>query len=202
MSSIDNYYTIQDTKRTEIKIKSSKFIATAAPVSNIEAAMEFVNSVRADFFDATHNCFAYQIGWDCNTFRAVDDGEPSGSAGKPILSSIQKFEISDVAVVVTRYFGGTKLGVGGLVRAYSSATEEVLSICQKKIIHRTLPVQINCRYEEISLIKRLLNDYAISFSEEYSDVVVIIANISISKASEFVTAVSTLTNARATAVIL
>ncbi len=202
MTNIDSYCTIQESKRAEIKIKASKFIATVASADSIESAIKFVNLMRSEFFDATHNCFAYQIGWDCNTFRTADDGEPSGSAGKPILFSIQKFGFSDIVVVVTRYFGGTKLGVGGLVRAYSEAAETVLSMCEKKIIHRTLPVEINCRYEELSLIKRIINEHAVSFSEDYSDTIKIIANVPISKASDFANIISVLTNARVQATVL
>ncbi len=194
---IDYYYSIQDIQRAEIKIKSSKFIATSAPVFNVDEAVNFLNKIRAEFFDATHNCFAYRIGWDGNTFRAVDAGEPNGSAGKPILFAIQKYDISDVIVIVTRYFGGTKLGVGGLVRAYSAATEAVLEKCEKKIINRTLPITINCRYEDISIVKRIVDDLAISFNEEYSDSVEIIANIPISKVDFFISSIQTATNAKA-----
>ena len=132
---IDYYFTIKDVQRAEIKIKSSKFIATVSSVNSLDNAIDFLSKIRAEFFDATHNCFAYRIGWDGSTFRASDDGEPSGSAGKPILFSIQKFDVSDVIVVVTRYFGGTKLGVGGLVRAYSDAAELALEKCEKQIIN-------------------------------------------------------------------
>ncbi|MGI6369036.1 MAG: YigZ family protein [Ignavibacteria bacterium] len=199
---IDFYSTIAEEKRAEIKIKASKFIASAASVKSIEEAQEFLAKIRTEFFDATHNCFAYQIGWDRNTFRAADDGEPNGSAGKPILFAIQKFDFSDIIVVVTRYFGGTKLGVGGLVRAYSDATEEVLNICERKIINRTLPVKIDCKYEEISIVKRMVDEWAISFEENYSDVIEIIANIPISKANEFANLIFSATNARAKATIL
>lgn len=199
---IDFYSTIAEEKRAEIKIKASKFIASAASVKSIEEAQEFLTKIRTEFFDATHNCFAYQIGWDRNTFRAADDGEPNGSAGKPILFAIQKFDFSDIIVVVTRYFGGTKLGVGGLVRAYSDATEEVLNICERKIINRTLPVRIDCKYEEISIVKRMVDEWAISFEENYSDVIEIIANIPISKANEFANLIFSATNARAKATIL
>lgn len=193
---IDYYFTIKDVQRAEIKIKSSKFIATVSSVNSLDNAIDFLSKIRAEFFDATHNCFAYRIGWDGSTFRASDDGEPSGSAGKPILFSIQKFDVSDVIVVVTRYFGGTKLGVGGLVRAYSDAAELALEKCEKQIINRTKSVKINCRYEEISIIKRLIEQWAVSFEETYSDAVEIIANIHISKVEQFAATVKTATNAK------
>lgn len=199
---IDYYFTIKDVQRAEIKIKSSKFIATVSSVNSLDNAIDFLSKIRAEFFDATHNCFAYRIGWDGSTFRASDDGEPSGSAGKPILFSIQKFDVSDVIVVVTRYFGGTKLGVGGLVRAYSDAAELALEKCEKQIINRTKSVKINCRYEEISIIKRLIEQWAVSFEETYSDAVEIIANIHISKVEQFATTVKTATNAKVKVTIL
>ncbi|MBQ6268697.1 MAG: YigZ family protein [Bacteroidetes bacterium] len=199
---IDYYFTIKDVQRAEIKIKSSKFIATVSSVNSLDNAIDFLSKIRAEFFDATHNCFAYRIGWDGSTFRASDDGEPSGSAGKPILFSIQKFDVSDVIVVVTRYFGGTKLGVGGLVRAYSDAAELALEKCEKQIINRTKSVKINCRYEEISIIKRLIEQWAVSFEETYSDAVEIIANIHISKVEQFAATVKTATNAKVKVTIL
>ena len=199
---IDYYFTIKDVQRAEIKIKSSKFIATVSSVNSLDNAIDFLSKIRAEFFDATHNCFAYRIGWDGSTFRASDDGEPSGSAGKPILFSIQKFDVSDVIVVVTRYFGGTKLGVGGLVRAYSDAAELALEKCEKQIINRTKSVKINCRYEEISRIQRLIEPWAVSFEETYSEAVVIIANIHISKVEQFAATVKTATNAKVKVTIL
>ena len=114
---IDKYYTIKAAKRTEIKIKGSKFIGSAIPVNTKEEALNKLQDIRSEFYDATHNCFAWQIGHDKNDFRFSDDGEPSGSAGKPILQAIEKFNISNVLVVVTRFFGGTKLGVGGRITA-------------------------------------------------------------------------------------
>ena len=199
---IDYYFTIKDVQRAEIKIKSSKFIATVSSVNSLDNAIDFLSKIRAEFFDATHNCFAYRIGWDGSTFRASDDGEPSGSAGKPILFSIQKFDVSDVIVVVTRYFGGTKLGVGGLVRAYSDVAELALEKCEKQIINRTKSVKINCRYEEISIIKRLIEQWAVSFEETYSDAVEIIANIHISKVEQFAATVKSATNAKVKVTIL
>ena len=199
---IDKYYTIKEKIEAEIKIKGSKFIGYAAPAKTKEDALIALEQVRAKHFDATHNCFAYQIGWDCNEFRASDDGEPSGSAGKPILLTIQKYEYSDIIVVVTRYFGGTKLGVGGLVRAYSDAAEEVLKLCEKQIVNRTKAVKINCRYEEISLIKRILSETAISFQEEYTDTIEIIADIPISKTENFIKQISASTNTKANAILI
>lgn len=181
----DIYYTIEKDESSEIKVKGSKFIGYAAPASTKEKALSFLESIRAKHFDATHNCFAYKLGKDGNEFRYSDDGEPNGTAGKPIFFTFSKFELSDIIVVVTRYFGGTKLGVGGLVRAYSDASEAVLSICTRKIIHCTAPVKINCEYEDINTVKRLLSIYAVSLEENYTDKIAITAQIYNSQVKQF-----------------
>lgn len=198
----DIYYTITKPHRAEQKIKGSKFIASIASVPDKESAIQFLETIRSEFFDATHNCFAYRIGFDGMEFRAADDGEPNGSAGKPILFAITKFDVSDVIVVVTRYFGGTKLGVGGLARAYSSSAELVLAECEKKAIHRTIPIKVMCIYEDVSIIKKLIEEFAVSFQEFYSDAVEYTVQIHISKADEFMQRVVSQTNARAGAILI
>lgn len=185
MKEQDVYYTINDLKRTEIKIKGSRFIATVSSIHNLDEANEFKEKMKSEFYDATHNCYAYRIGHEGNEFRAADDGEPVGSAGKPILFMIDKYDLSDVFVNVTRYFGGTKLGVGGLVRAYSDAAEEVLKLIERKAIYLTNKVEINCHYEDISFCKKYISQYAINFSEEYSENVKFIIDLKKSQVDEF-----------------
>lgn len=197
----DLYHTIERVERSEIKIKGSKFIASAAPANTKEAALAYLECIRAEFFDATHNCFAYQIGADGLEFRAADDGEPSGSAGKPILFTIRKFNFSDIIVIVTRYFGGTKLGVGGLARAYSEAAEQTLRLCLPKEVHKTVPVKIFCNYEDVSVIKKLIDLKAVTFEEQYSDSVEFIAYIHLSEADAFAHSITSATNGRAAAYI-
>ena len=115
--------------RAEIEIKRSRFIATAVPAFTIEEAKLFIARIKAEFSDASHNVPAFLIGFGNSvTAHSSDDGEPSGTAGRPILAVLQGSGLGDIAVVVTRYFGGTKLGTGGLVRAYSNATKAVLTI--------------------------------------------------------------------------
>ncbi|WP_165855598.1 YigZ family protein [Marinobacter sp. JSM 1782161] len=119
----------------EIEIKKSRFIARVAPVSSREEAMAFLEQARRDYPDARHHCWAYQIGRPEAASQAAmnDDGEPSGTAGKPILNVIQHKDMGDIMVVVIRYFGGIKLGAGGLVRAYAGATEAVLSDVPRRV---------------------------------------------------------------------
>lgn len=115
--------------RIEITVVNSRFIATAAPVFSVEAARTFIARVKEEFSDASHNVPAYLIGHGASvTAHCSDDGEPAGTAGRPALAVLRGSGLGDVAVVVTRYFGGTKLGTGGLVRAYSDAVREVLAV--------------------------------------------------------------------------
>lgn len=113
--------------RAEIRVMNSRFIATLAPVFSVDEAKAFVSRIRQEFADATHNVPAYVIGHGATVIaHCNDDGEPAGTAGRPALAVLQGSGLGDAAVVVTRYFGGTKLGTGGLVRAYSDAVREVI----------------------------------------------------------------------------
>jgi uncharacterized YigZ family protein len=115
--------------RTELKISNSRFIATAVPAFSVEEARAFIGRIKAEFSDASHNVPAFLVGHGNNvTAHCSDDGEPSGTAGRPALMVLQGSGLGDVAVVVTRYFGGTKLGTGGLVKAYGDAVKAVLAV--------------------------------------------------------------------------
>lgn len=131
--------------RIEMVVVNSRFIASAAPAFNVEAARAFVDRVREEFADASHNVPAFVIGHGSSVIaHCTDDGEPSGTAGRPALSVVQGSGIGDVVVVVTRYFGGTKLGTGGLVRAYGDAAREVLKVLPlaEKVPTATLMVAV------------------------------------------------------------
>lgn len=194
---IDIYYTIEKSGTAEIKILGSRFIAHANNASSKDIAMDFVNNIKLQYHDATHNCFAYKIGKDGLEFRAVDDGEPAGSAGKPILFAINKHKLSDVIVVVTRYFGGKKLGVGGLARAYSQAADEVLMKCERKRIHITTPVKIICTYEDLDVVKRILSKDTVSFEEKYHDVAEFVAHVPSTDTDSFIERIISSTKGRA-----
>lgn len=193
----DTYFTISSKPRAEIKIKGSRFIAHASTAANKEEALEFLSAVRSEFYDATHNCFAYKFGADGLEFRSSDDGEPSGSAGNPILFAINKYNFSDIIVIVTRYFGGTKLGKGGLARAYSEAAGEVLEMCSKRVVYLTKNIRVHCTYEDVSIIKRLIEEFAVSFTEDYTDSVVFEVKVTYSKVKLFTDQVVSSTQARA-----
>lgn len=114
--------------RVEMVVVNSRFIATAGPAASLDEAHEFIARIRAEFADATHNVYAYRIGFGSSVIDGCsDDGEPPGTAGRPVLAVVQGSGLGDVIIVVTRYFGGTKLGTGGLVRAYSGAAQAVLA---------------------------------------------------------------------------
>jgi uncharacterized YigZ family protein len=143
--------------RAEIRVVNSRFIATIAPVFSVEKARAFIARIGREFDDATHNVPAYLIGHGASTIaHCSDDGEPSGTAGPPALAVLKGSNLGDVAVVVTRYFGGTKLGTGGLVRAYSQAVREVLSIVPQAMKVRTHTVLIETPYRLFEPIRRLI----------------------------------------------
>ena len=140
----NEYLSIKESKTAKLKEKGSIFIAQAFPVSSEEEAKINIDEVKKEFFDATHHCFAFRIGKDeSEVFRYSDSGEPRGTAGKPILTAIQSRNLTDVLVVVTRYFGGVKLGTGGLSRAYHESSLKVLNECE--IIKKIKKAQIDLR---------------------------------------------------------
>lgn len=198
----DFYLTIQQRERASIKVRGSEFIATAIPVASKEQAQKELEGLRSEFWDATHNCFAYRIGKGGLEFRTSDDGEPSGSAGKPILFVLNKYDVSDILMVVTRYYGGTKLGIGGLARAYSEAAGMVLESCLKIPIYSSKDIRIMCIYEDVAIIRRIIEAYAINSDSEYRDAVEFIARIPESQCDAFIQEVISSTSGRAGAMII
>lgn len=141
---LQNYFTVKGYGENEIEIQKSRFIAYIDKVETEEEAQEFIQSIKKKNWNATHNCSAYLIGEYDQIQKANDDGEPSGTAGVPILEVLKKKHLKDTVVVITRYFGGIKLGAGGLIRAYGKATSEGLAatgIVERKlmrIMHTTI----------------------------------------------------------------
>ena len=126
MEQSDFYNTIEASGSAETRERGSRFIAYAYPIKNADEFRKLLNEIKSEHPKATHHCFAYRIGFDGNNFRVGDDGEPSGTAGRPILGQIDSNGLVNVTVIVVRYFGGTLLGVPGLISAYKSATALVL----------------------------------------------------------------------------
>jgi len=143
--------------RTETQVSNSRFIATLAPVFSVEEAKEFIARIKDEFPDATHNVPAFVIGYGASvTAHSNADGEPSGTAGRPALAVLQGSGLGDAAVVVTRYFGGTKLGTGGLVRAYGDAVRAVLEITPRAEKVPTYIVKIDLPYKYYERLKHLV----------------------------------------------
>lgn len=142
--------------RTEIKVVNSRFITTAAPVFNVEEARAFIQEIKQEFSDASHNVPAFLVGFGQSvTAHCSDDGEPSGTAGRPALAVLQGSGLGDIAVVITRYFGGAKLGTGGLVRAYTDSVKailEVLPLAEKVPTHTVRLVISYPLYEQAKIL--------------------------------------------------
>lgn len=156
----DNYLTIRSRAEIELKVKGSKFIGQAERCRTDIEAEVFLTAARKKFFDATHHCYAYQTGLgEQKKFRYSDAGEPSGTAGKPIYDQISGKDLTNLIVVVTRYFGGTKLGTGGLTHAYSEAAS--LTIAEAGIVEEFLTEEIfiKLNYHDYNTIERLIHKY-------------------------------------------
>lgn len=143
--STDTYLTVSTSSSGVYKEKGSKFLAFAYPVSTIGDVEEKLDEVRKKYHDARHHCYAYMLGKEQDVFRANDDGEPNHSAGDPILGQIRSNNLSDVLIVVVRYFGGTKLGVGGLIHAYKTAAADALE--QNSFTEKIVTIRIVLAFE-------------------------------------------------------
>ena len=154
----DSFKTIATPSNGLYKDKGSKFFSFAFPVKNETDIKEILESVRKKYHDARHHCYAWMLGEDKDHFRVNDDGEPSNSAGKPILGQIQSKDLSNVLIIVVRYFGGTLLGVGGLIQAYKTATKEALDSAKiiDKYIYKIYLIQFP--YEEMNSVMKVLKD--------------------------------------------
>lgn len=140
--------TIKQAHSIENVISKSRFIAYIKPVSTENEAKAFIDEIKIKHKDATHNCSAYTVGPEMNIQKANDDGEPSGTAGIPMLEILKKLEIHNVCVVVTRYFGGIKLGAGGLIRAYSGAVRDAIYDIGKVELREAIPVTVTLDYDQ------------------------------------------------------
>lgn len=145
----DSYKTIARPAETTYRQLSSKFLVYAYPVESEAEIKEHLDVLRKRWFDATHHCYAWRLGPHGEQFRANDDGEPSSTAGKPILGQLLSQEITNCLVVVVRYFGGTKLGVPGLIAAYKESTAQVLAECE--IVERTVDITVKVSFSYIAM---------------------------------------------------
>lgn len=158
------YCTIRQRAQDEFVEKRSRFIGAAAPVQTEEEAMDFINEKRAEYWDANHNVYAFVLR-DGQTRRYSDDGEPQGTAGVPVLDCILKEGVCDVVVVVTRYFGGTLLGAGGLVRAYSHGASLAINAAQRKVMSVCKRICLDFEYSMYGKISYLLPKFSVNIED-------------------------------------
>jgi uncharacterized YigZ family protein len=193
----DNYITLSEKSTIELKIQRSRFIANAYPVSTSDESLETLNSIRKEYYDAKHHPFAYIL-FEKENFRFNDDGEPSGSSGKPIYDAINKYNLKNVLVVVTRYFGGIKLGVGGLKRAYFDTADECLKICKPKEVILKTKIALTFNYNYVSTVMNYLEKNNIRISEnKSSETVNLICEVRLLNVSSFKIDIVEITNGTA-----
>lgn len=185
----DIYKSVKESHSEEIKVKGSRFIAEAHPVQDESEVETVITEIRKRAYNATHHCTAYRLGLEGNQFRYNDDGEPSGTAGPPILRQIDARALTNTLVVVTRYFGGTKLGTGGLIRAYGEAASCVLDACtvEEHIIRVSL--RIRFVYDDTSPAMFTISQFDTRIMEtRYSEHTEMLLGVRCSQARLFITA--------------
>ncbi len=178
------------------EVNKSKFLAHVSHVETEEAARDFVQMIRKKYFDATHNCSAWVLGERGDKQKSNDDGEPGGTAGNPILEAIKKNELTNCAIVVTRYFGGIKLGAGGLIRAYSHTA--ALGIAAAKIVQITLfkKISLTLEYNFLAIVENYLRNKKIRVANsDYADVVTLEVLLLPAQVETFLTELNDLTAA-------
>jgi len=186
ISAQDTYRSIAGPSTGLYKDLGSKFIAFARPVQSEEEAKNVIDSIKKEYFDARHHCYAYRLGRTGELWRANDDGEPSSTAGRPILGQILSNELSDILIVVVRYFGGTKLGVPGLIKAYKSAAADAIQNATviEKISCERMTVEFD--YLQMNDVMKVLKDMSITPLEQEFDLRCrIMVDVRLSKVEEF-----------------
>ena len=155
--------------RHEYIVDKSRFITTIYPCTTEEEAQAFIGRINKEFWDATHNCTAYALGPKQEQQRSSDNGEPSGTAGKPMLEVLKKTGVTNVAVVVTRYFGGIKLGAGGLIRAYSHSVAETLCLAPKELHTTRTQLQATIDYSLYGAVERFVQDQKLHYEANFGE---------------------------------
>ncbi len=165
----DHYRSVSAPSKGTYKDKGSRFLAFSFPVESESDVKKHLSQIKKEYYDARHHCYAYRIGYDGASWRINDDGEPSSTAGKPIYGQILSHQLSDILIVVVRYFGGIKLGVPGLIKAYKSAAQD--AIANASIIEKiaTLSYCIDFEYERTSMVMKLLKDANLTPSRQKFD---------------------------------
>lgn len=183
--------------RGEIEEKKSRFLCALRPVRSEEEAVSFIEETKKKYWDARHNCSAFVLGGRQELTRCSDDGEPGGTAGRPMLETLLGEGFSDVAAVVTRYFGGTLLGTGGLVRAYSGAVKEALQNAETGMMRYGVKLRIGTDYNSVGKLQHLFAKRGISAEAEYGEEVCFIVTVPAGKAESLKTEMTEATNGKA-----
>ncbi len=154
----DEYKTITAPAQGLFRDKGSRFLAFAYPVVSEQEVKQVLDTLRKQYYDATHHCYAYVLGFDKSAYRVNDDGEPSGTAGRPIFGQIQSADLTNILIVVIRYYGGTKLGIPGLIHAYKTAAKETLNeaVISTKIVKEVYEVEYS--YEAMNDVMKIIKD--------------------------------------------
>lgn len=187
MPAFDAYKSIGAPAQGLFKDNGSRFIAFAYPVETEAEVKELVQALRKEYHDARHHCFAYRLGYKGDVWRASDDGEPSGSAGRPILGQIDSLGLSDVLVVVVRYFGGIKLGIPGLIRAYKTSTADALASAQ--IIEKIATQRFRLQFDYLSMneVMKGLKDMGLQpLAQDFGESCSLEVNVRLSAVEDFV----------------
>ncbi|MEA5126553.1 MAG: YigZ family protein [Proteiniphilum sp.] len=166
----DTYKTVTEPAEGYVTEKKSKFISHIFPVKNADEVKDILEEHRKKYYDARHVCWAYMLGWERNDFRLNDDGEPSGTAGRPILGQINSAELTDVLITVVRYFGGTLLGTGGLVKAYKEAAAD--AIANAEIVEKTVDdvIEIAFDYTLLNEVMRVLKQFdGVKWTQDFTE---------------------------------
>lgn len=195
---MENYRTIRENGIHEIEIKKSRFICHLKRVESEEEAQAFIEEIKKEHWKATHNCSAYTIGMNDDIQRAHDDGEPSGTAGVPMLEIFLKRELKNVAAVVTRYFGGTKLGAGGLIRAYGGAVNEAVD--QIGVVERQLQrlIDVTVTYSQSGKVENSLREANYTIQDTlYAENITYQCVVPLEKEEKFIEDITNWTSAQA-----
>jgi uncharacterized YigZ family protein len=164
---MSGYHVPAETARAETEVSRSRFIATAGNAETVEAARAFIAAIRAEMPDASHHVYAFKVGYGASVQEGMsDDGEPTGTSGPPILELLRGADLGDVVMVVTRYFGGTKLGTGGLVRAYREAARAALTLCTLREKLELKQLELTLPYALYEQVKRLMTGHHATIDRE------------------------------------
>ena len=166
---MDTYLTISLPSEALYKDKGSKFYAFAYPVQTVEQIKDILAEKRKEYYDARHVCYAYMLGYERNQFRANDDGEPSGTAGRPILGQINSSNLTDILIIVVRYFGGTLLGTSGLIQAYKTSAAEAIAAAtiEERIVEKTFMSRFG--YQDLNAVMRIMKDFDLAIVNQVQE---------------------------------